>query len=162
MICYTIVFYSVYLNIPLKYTLLRIEPYTRVRILNITDHVTFMVASVAAVDRLEEVTDGQLTGIDSGGHGRRLEIAVTSPYGHDHGQTVLNLSGTVTVSFGPSKTASSYLAVTADGLSRSKSNLHACITVLAPYITPHACTACSLQFAHRYVYRYRCGFVLIP
>ena len=44
--------------------------------------------SVAAVDRLEEVTDGQLTGIDSGGHGRRLEIAVTSPYGHDHGQAV--------------------------------------------------------------------------
>ena len=44
--------------------------------------------SVAAVDRLEEVMDGQLTGIDSGGHGRRLEIAVTSPYGHDHGQAV--------------------------------------------------------------------------
>ena len=33
-------------------------------------------------------------------------------------------------------------------------------TVLAPYITPHACTACWLQFAHRYVYR--CGFILIP
>ena len=44
--------------------------------------------SVAAVDQLEEVTDGQLTGIDSGGHGQRLEIAVTSPYGHDHGQAV--------------------------------------------------------------------------
>ena len=47
-----------------------------------------VLTSVAAVDRLEEVTDGQLTGIDSGGHGRRLEIAVTSPYGHDHGQAV--------------------------------------------------------------------------
>ena len=49
---------------------------------------TSLAPSVAAVDRLEEVTDGQLTGIDSGGHGRRLEIAVTSPYGHDHGQAV--------------------------------------------------------------------------
>ena len=46
------------------------------------------IISVAAVDQLEEVTDGQLTGIDSGGHGRRLEIAVTSPYSHDHGQAV--------------------------------------------------------------------------
>ena len=45
-------------------------------------------ASVAAVDRLEEVTDGQLTGIDLWRSRSRLEIAVTSPYGHDHGQAV--------------------------------------------------------------------------
>ena len=44
--------------------------------------------SVAAVDRLEEVTDGQLTGIDLWRSRSRLEIAVTSPYGHDHGQAV--------------------------------------------------------------------------
>ena len=50
---------------------------------------TFMLAtSVAAVDRLEEVTDGQLTGIDLWQSRSRLEIAVTSPYGHDHGQAV--------------------------------------------------------------------------
>ena len=45
-------------------------------------------SSVAAVDRLEEVTDGQLTGIDLWRSRSRLEIAVTSPYGHDHGQAV--------------------------------------------------------------------------
>ena len=44
--------------------------------------------SVAAVDRLEEVTDGQLTGIDLWRSWSQLEIAVTSPYGHDHGQAV--------------------------------------------------------------------------
>ena len=46
------------------------------------------LTSVAAVDRLEEVTDGQLTGIDLWRSRSRLEIAVTSPYGHDHGQAV--------------------------------------------------------------------------
>ena len=45
-------------------------------------------SSVAAVDRLEEVTDGQLTGIDLWRSRSRLEIAVTSPYGHNHGQAV--------------------------------------------------------------------------
>ena len=44
--------------------------------------------SVAAVDRLEEVTDGQLTGINFWRSRSRLDIAVTSPYGHDHGQAV--------------------------------------------------------------------------
>ena len=47
-----------------------------------------VIGSVAAVDRLEEVTDGQLTGIDLWRSRSRLEIAVTSPYGHDHGQAV--------------------------------------------------------------------------
>ena len=47
-----------------------------------------LLCSVAAVDRLEEVTDGQLTGIDFWRSRSRLEIAVTSPYGHDHGQAV--------------------------------------------------------------------------
>ena len=46
------------------------------------------VGSVAAVDRLEEDTDGQLTGIDLWRSRPRLETAVTSPYGHDHGQAV--------------------------------------------------------------------------
>ena len=42
---YDSVFYSVYLNIHLKYTHQRIEPYTQVRIYsNITDHATFVVA----------------------------------------------------------------------------------------------------------------------
>ena len=103
---------------------------------------------VAAVDRLEEVTDGQLTGIDLWRSRSRLEIAVTSPYGHDHGLAVRNLSGTVTVSFGPSKTANSYLPVTADGLSRSKLAYVYYFTVLAAYI---ACTA-----GHRFACVYRC------
>ena len=44
-----------------------------------------LTSSVAAVDRLGEVTDGQLTGIDLWRSRSRLE---TSPYGHDHGQAV--------------------------------------------------------------------------
>ena len=44
--------------------------------------------SVAAVDQLEEVTDSQLTGIDLRWSRSWLEIAVTSPYGHDHGQVI--------------------------------------------------------------------------
>ena len=84
-----------------------------------------VVRSVAAVDRLEEVTDGQLTGIDLWRSRSRLEIAVTRPYGHDHGQPFETYPATAMVSFGPSKTASLYLAVTADGLCRS--NLRAYI-----------------------------------
>ena len=49
---------------------------------------TKVLSSVAAVDRLEEVTDGQVTGIDLWRSRSRLEIAVTSPYGHDRGQAV--------------------------------------------------------------------------
>ena len=37
------------------------------------------LSSVAAVDRFEEVTDGQLTGIDLWRSRSRLDIAVTSP-----------------------------------------------------------------------------------
>ena len=61
----------------------------------------------------------------------------------------------VMVSFGPSKTASSYVPVTAGGLSRSK--LAYVYTVLAAYmyITSHALQVIGLHV-------YRCGFILIP
>ena len=68
----------------------------------------------------------ELTGIDLWRSRSRLEIAVTRPYGHDHGQPFETYPATVMVSFGPSKTASLYLAVTADGLCRSSLHARAC------------------------------------
>ena len=98
--------------------------------------------SVAAVDRLEEVT---VTARDS----RDQSIRSRSRAGR-----LKPISGTVTVSFGPSKTASSYLPVTADGLSRSKLAYVYYFTVLAAYITRYALLVIGLHV-------YRCGFILI-